>query len=102
MAAPTQLQLTAMEALMNDGPQSSQGAFLTAFGGNSNHPLYNAIAATCGEYSLYQGSGVDLYTGFLMWNDLADGTLIPDSSSDDCILAFVGRCREFYEIQNPV
>lgn len=44
---------------------------------------------------------IDIYMSFLMWNSMAGGTLVPDSSSDDVILAFVGRCQEIYAAQNP-
>ena len=97
MAAPTMQQISDMDAMRGSGSQSSNGAYLSG-------ALFSALNTACGgngEYSIGLGDAIDIYTGFVIENDMAGGTLVADSSSSNPILAFVGRVREIYAEQNP-
>lgn len=100
MAQPTQNQIT---SLFNDyilsGPRQSNGAYLDAL-------LLAALMQASNEYQIGISDALDIYTGFLIRDDvrkrLSLPALVPDSTSTtDSQLAFVGRTIEIYQEQNP-
>ena len=101
MSAPTQPQIDDMMAVAGSGSQQSNGAFLNGTVPYYLDSLYKAIDAARQEFLIGTGEAIDMYTGFLIKNDMAGGTLTPDSTSPDSMLAFVGRVREIYAEQNP-